>query len=135
MLKTLVKEDISSTKWIKMAKFRFEDLEIWKEAISIALIFFDIADELEQKKLWRFADQCRGVGMSIPNNISESTGTNMKGEQQQLLRYAKRECYEGANILVMLELRLLITRSLKEEVFDRLDLLSRRIQAYSDSLK
>jgi hypothetical protein len=50
-----------------MAKFRFEDLEIWKEAIVLAMIFFDIADELEQKKLWRFADQCRGVGMGMPN--------------------------------------------------------------------
>jgi len=117
-----------------MAKFRFEDLDIWKEAIAIAMIFFDIADELEQKKLWRFADQCRGVGMSVPNNISESTGTKMKGEQQQLLRYAKRECYEGANILVILELRSLIPLLLKQEIFDRLDVLSRRIQAYSDSL-
>jgi four helix bundle protein len=117
-----------------MAKFRFEDLEIWKEPIAIAMIFFDIADEIEQKKLWRFADQCRGVGMSVPNNILESTGTKMKGEQQQLLRYAKRECYEGANILVILELRLLIKPGLKNELFDRLDILSRRIQSYSDSL-
>lgn len=117
-----------------MAKFRFEDLDIWKEAIALAMIFFDIADELEQKKLWRFADQCRGVAMGMPNNISESTGTKMKGEQQQLLRFAKRECYEGANILVMLELRLLITSVLKNEVFNRLDILSRRIQSYSDSL-
>ena len=118
-----------------MAKFRFEDLDIWKEAISIGMIFFDIADDLEQKKLWRFADQCRGVGMSIPNNIAESTGTYMKGEQQQLLKYAKREWYEGANILVMLELRSLIPHNLKQEVFERLDVLCRRIQAYSDSLK
>jgi four helix bundle protein len=118
-----------------MAKFRFEDLEIWKEAIAIGMIFFDIADEIEEKKLWRFADQCSGVGMSIPNNIAESTGTYMKGEQQQLLRYSKRECYEGANILVMLELRSLITHILKQELFERLDVLSRRIQAYSDSLK
>ena len=118
-----------------MAKFRFEDLEIWKEAIAIGLIFFDIADELEQKKLWRFADQCRGVGMSIPNNISESTGTNMIGEQKQLLRFSKRECYEGANILVMLELKLLIPHQIKVEVFDRLDVLSRRIQSYSDSVR
>ncbi len=118
-----------------MPKFRFEDLDIWKEVISIAMIFFDISDELEQKKLWRFADQCGCVGMGIPNNISESTGTNMKGEQQQLLRYSKRECYEGANILVILDQRLLISRSLKMEVFERLDVLSRRIQAYSDSLK
>ena len=118
-----------------MAKFRFEDLEIWKEAIEIGMIFFDITDELEQKKLWRFADQCRGVGMSIPNNISESTGTNMRGEQHQLLRYSRRECFEGANILVMLERRALITHELKVELFDRLDILCRRIQAYSDTLK
>ena len=117
-----------------MAKFRFQDLEIWKEAIEIALIFFDLADELEQKKLYRFADQCRGVGMSIPNNISESTGTNMKGEQTQLLRYSKRECFEGANILVLLEKKSLIEKSFKETIFNRLDILCRRIQTYSDSL-
>ncbi len=118
-----------------MAKFRFQDLEIWKEAIEIAMIFFDIADTLEKKKLWRFADQCRGVGMSIPNNIAESTGTNMPGEQHQLLRYSRRECYEGANILIILELRHLIPWELKESTFTRLDILSRRIHAYEGTLK
>ena len=117
-----------------MIKFRFQDLEIWKEAIGIGMMFFDIADELESKKLWRFADQCRGVGMSIPNNISESTCTSMKGEQKQLLRYSKRECYEAANILIILELRLLISDNLKNEILNRLDIQARRTQAYSDSL-
>ncbi len=117
-----------------MRHFRFQNLEIWKEAIEIAMILFDIADDLEAKKLWRFADQCRGVGMSIPNNISESTGTQMKGEQQQFLRYSKRECFEAANIVIILEKRSLISKSLKEELFERLDIESRRIQAYSDSL-
>jgi four helix bundle protein len=117
-----------------MPKFRFQDLEIWKEAIQLALIFFDLADELEQKKLFRFADQCRGVGMGMTNNISESTGTHRLGEQTQLLRYSKRECYEGANILIVLEMKFLITSSFRDNVFNRLDILSRRIQAYSDSL-
>jgi four helix bundle protein len=117
-----------------MRHFRFQNLEIWKEAIAIAMIFFDIADDLEAKKLWRFADQCRGVGMSIPNNISESAGTQMKGEQQQLLRYSKRECFEAANIVIILERRSLISKSLKEELFERLDIEARRIQTYSDSL-
>src|SRR5919109_325509 len=97
-----------------MAKFRFEDLESWKEAISIAYILFQIADDLEAKRLFRFADQVRGVGMSIPNNISESTGTDMLKEQRQLLRYSKRECYEAANILVMLRMKNLITEVVKE---------------------
>lgn len=114
--------------------FRFEDLEIWKEAICISIILFEIADELEKRRLWRFADQLRGVGMSIPNNISESTGSNMIGEQTQSLRYSKKECFEAANILVILESRNLITKDLKKSTYKRLSILCRRIQKYSDSL-
>ena|SRR5687768_2557738 len=117
-----------------MAKFRFEDLEIWKEAIKISIKIFRIADGMEAKKLWRSADQLRGVGMSIPNNISESTGTNMTKEQKQLLRYSKRECFEAANILVILEIEELISHELKEELYDRLSVLCRRIEAYSHTL-
>ncbi|MEP6648141.1 MAG: four helix bundle protein [Saprospiraceae bacterium] len=117
-----------------MAKFRFEDLEIWKEAIKLASIFFRIANDLDEKKLWRFSDQTRGAGMSIPNNISESTGTKYVNKERQLLRYAKRECFEGANILVILKNEGHITHLLKEETFERLHVLSKRIQAYSDSL-
>ena len=115
--------------------FRFEDLEIWQEAISIACELFEIADELEEKKLWRFADQLRGAGMGIPNNISESTGTDKIGEQQQLLRYSKRECYEAANILVILYLRKYITIEKKEILYYRLYKLCQRNYNYSNSLR
>ncbi len=118
-----------------MAKFRFEDLEIWGEAIRLASIFFQIATEMEERKLWRFADQLRGVRISIPNNIAESTGTLMIGEQRQLLRVAKKECYEGANMMVILQNESLISSEMKNNMFEWLDVESRRIQAYSNSLK
>ena len=51
-----------------MVKFRFHDLKIWQLAIQIANELFDIADELEKKKLYRFAEQLRGSGMSMSNN-------------------------------------------------------------------
>ena len=85
-----------------MAHFRFQSLEIWHEAVELALRLFEIADRLREQKLFRFADQTYGAGMGMPNNIAESTGTDMTGGQQQLLRYARRECFEAANILVML---------------------------------
>ncbi len=118
-----------------VAKFRFEDLDIWKEAIALASELFKIANTLEERKLFRFADQIRGCGMSVPNNIAESSGTSFIKEQQQLLRYAKRECFEAANILVLLLNENLITMEQKESLFNRLDLLSKRIQTYSNSLK
>jgi len=51
-----------------MIKFRFQDLKIWQLAIEIASELFDVADDLEQKRLYRFADQLRGAGMSMSNN-------------------------------------------------------------------
>ena len=48
-----------------MFKFRFQDLKIWQLAIEIADELFDIADELERKKLFRFAEQLRASGMSM----------------------------------------------------------------------
>jgi len=51
-----------------MAKFRFQDLKIWQLAIQIADDLFNIVDGLEEKRLYRFADQLRGAGMSMSNN-------------------------------------------------------------------
>ncbi|MGO8989643.1 MAG: four helix bundle protein [bacterium] len=51
-----------------MIKFRFQDLKIWQLAIQIANKLFDIADDLEEKRLYRFAEQLRGSGMSMSNN-------------------------------------------------------------------
>ena len=51
-----------------MAKFRFQDLKIWQLAIEIANELFDVADDLEKKRFYRFADQLRGAGMSMSNN-------------------------------------------------------------------
>jgi hypothetical protein len=44
---------------LRAAKFRFQDLKIWQSAIEISNELFNIADELETKKLYRFAEQLR----------------------------------------------------------------------------
>ena len=115
-------------------KFRFQDLKIWQEAISLTSALFQIADTLEGRKHFRFADQLRGVALGMPNNIAESTGTSMKGEQVQLLRYARRECFEAANMLIILEREGLVEPALTSQFFARLDLLSRSIHAYMKAI-
>jgi four helix bundle protein len=51
-----------------IVKFRFQDLKIWQLAIEISDELFDLADDLEKKKLFRFAEQLRAAGMSMSNN-------------------------------------------------------------------
>jgi len=44
------------------------DLEIWQDAIALGENLFDLADRLESMKLYRFAEQLRGSGLSMSNN-------------------------------------------------------------------
>jgi len=118
----------------EMAKFRFQDLRIWQSSIEIANELFDIADELERRKLYRFADQLRGSGMSMSNNISEGSGSSSKKEFRRFLDFARRSTFENANILILLEMRKLVTGESLDRLLDRLDSLCRQITSFQNSL-
>ena len=116
-------------------KFRFQDLKIWQLAIQIAQELFDIADELEKKKLYRFADQLRGSGMSMSNNIAEGSGFISNKEFKQYLNIARRSTFENANILILLQKRELISQEALSKLLDQLDHLCRQITNFQENLK
>jgi len=118
-----------------MSKFRFQDLRIWRLAIQIANELFDIADDLEQKRLYRFADQLRGSGMSMSNNIAEGSGSSSKKEFKQYLNMARRSTFENANILILLGLRSLISKESLDKHLNQLDSLCRQITSFQNSIK
>jgi four helix bundle protein len=117
-----------------MAKFRFQDLRIWQLSIELANGLFDIADELERKKLYRFADQLRGSGMSMSNNISEGSGSSSSKEFRRFLDIARRSTFENANIVILLEMRKLITTETMDSLIDRIDSLCRQITSFQYTL-
>jgi four helix bundle protein len=121
-------------KWMAGVKFRFEDLEIWRMAIEVAELLFDVADELEAKKLYRFAEQLRGAALSTPNNISEGSGSVSKREFIQFLNIARRSTFENANMLIIFDRRKLITRTRRDQLLERLDHLSRTITSFQRTL-
>jgi four helix bundle protein len=51
-------------------QFRFQDMEIWKRAAEFSPALFTLADQLETRRLFRFAEQLRGATLSITNNIA-----------------------------------------------------------------
>ena len=118
-----------------MIKFRFQDLKIWQLPIQIADELFNIAENLEKKRLYRFAEQLRGAGMSAPNNIAEGSGSSSKKEFIQFLNIARRSTYENANILILLEKRSLISTEYLAQLLDKLGHLCRQITNFQASLK
>jgi four helix bundle protein len=117
-----------------MVKFRFQDLQIWQMSIEIADELFDIADELEKKKLYRFAEQLRGSGLSMSNNIAEGSGSTSNKEFNQFLNIARRSLFENANVLIVLNRRHLISAIKMNDLLAKLDHLSRKITSFKKTL-
>ena len=117
-----------------MIKFRFQDLKIWHLSIEMADELFDVAEDLEKKRLYRFADQLRGAAMSMSNNIAEGSGSSSKKDFKQFLNIARRSTFENANILILLKRRDLLTENSLEKLLDGLDHLSRQITNFQSTL-
>ena len=118
-----------------MVKFRFQDLKIWQSAIEIASDLFDIADDLEQRKLYRWAEQLRASGMSMSNNIAEGSGSSSKKDFSNFLNIARRSTFENANALILFEMRNLISLDERDDLLTRLDILCRQITNFRKSLR
>lgn len=115
--------------------FRFEKLEIWKKSIDIGRQLFKIADDLEKKHLYRFADQLRGAGLSMSNNIAEGSGSHSKKEFIQFLNIARRSTFENANMIILFQMEGLISNEIKNQLLSDLDELCRMITGFIKTLK
>ena len=104
-------------------------------AIEVAELLFDVADELENKKLYRFAEQLRGAALSAPNNIAEGSGSTSKREFIQFLNIARRSTFENANMLIVLNRRNLIDGTRRDQLLERLDHLSRKLTSFQRTLR
>ena len=114
--------------------FRFEDLEIWQLAKTLAVNLHKLADELDKKRLYRYAEQLRAAGLSLTNNISEGSGSTHKREFIQFLNIARRFLFENASMLMVFETLGLFESSEIDWVLAECDLLSRKITNFSRTL-
>ena len=114
--------------------FRFEELDIWKEGIRITKPLLEIANELEDKHLYRFAEQLRAATMSITNNIAEGSASFSDKEFAQFLNISRRSLFECYNILVILNESDIINDDTLKERKEELDHLSRRITNFRRTL-
>ena len=76
-----------------MDDFRFEQLDIWKEAIQVSDILFDFADNADNKRFYKFAEQLRAATMSISNNIAEGSGSFSDKDFANFLNISRRSIF------------------------------------------
>ena len=106
-----------------------------EEAVEIGNKLFDLAEDLEKQKLYHFAEQLRGAGLSISNNISEGSGSFSKKEFMHFLNIARRSTFENANMAIVFEKRGLISGDEKDELLSNLAQECRMLTNFIKSLR
>lgn len=117
-----------------MAQFRFMDLEIWKESITLNDQLFDLADALSDARSYRVAEQLRGASLSISNNIAEGSGSFSSKDFANFLNIARRSVFETANISFVAYRRKFIDKEKLDQILDDLEKLSKKITNFSKSV-
>src|SRR5229473_2467092 len=107
--------------------FRFEDLKIWQIAKGLPVKFHRLADLLDKRRFYRYAEQLRAAGLSLTNNIAEGAGSTHAQEFKQYLNIARRSLFEDASMLMVFECLGLFNSPDIDALLTNCDMLSRKI--------
>jgi four helix bundle protein len=113
-------------------QFRFQELEIWKRAAQFSSPLFQLADQLDKQRLFRFAEQLRGAVLSI---IAEGSGSVSRIDFANFLNTARRSTFEVANILFLLSRNRYISEPDLNKMIGELEEESRMIFAFMRTLR
>ena len=116
-------------------QFRFQELEIWKRAAEFSSSLFQLTDELDKQRLFRFAEQLRAAILSITNNIAEGSGSVSRIDFANFLNTSRRSTFEVANILFLLSKNGYISKTDVKNIIGELEEESRMIFAFIRTLR
>jgi four helix bundle protein len=116
-------------------QFRFQDLEIWRKGAALSGGLFDLADDLDAKRLFRFAEQLRAATLSITNDIAEGSGSVSDADFANFLNTSRRSVFEVANVLMILSREARLEVDKVEPLLKTLEEESRMILAFMRKLK
>jgi len=106
---------------------KFEDLPIWKKALKLTKIIYDLASKPNFNKDFRLRDQIRGAVISISSNIVEGFEKNNNNEFIRFLKIAKGSAGETRNQLFIALAVGYINKSEFDETNNELEDLSSQI--------
>jgi len=116
-------------------QFRFQDFDIWRNGVEVSGGLFKLADDLEGRKLFRFAEQMRGATLNITNNIAEGSGSASKADFAHFLNMARRSVFEVANMLLIFSRQGCLTAAQVNPLLPKLEEESRMIWSFMRSLR
>ena len=116
---------------------RFEDLPVWKAAMSLAERIYALTERAPFKRKYSLRDQIERASLSVSNNIAEGFERGTTQELLTFLYIARGSAGEVRSMLCFFE-RLPAFEDLKSEISNMksdVEGISRQLRAWADALQ
>ncbi|TIQ38071.1 MAG: four helix bundle protein [Mesorhizobium sp.] len=67
----------------------YKDLVVWQQAMDLAVAVYGATKSWPKEELYGLTSQMRRAASSVPSNIAEGYGREIRGSYQQFLRIAQ----------------------------------------------
>ncbi|RWH73830.1 MAG: four helix bundle protein [Mesorhizobium sp.] len=81
----------------------YKDLIVWQQAMDLAVAVYGVTKSWPKEELYGLTSQVRRAASSVPANIAEGYGREVRGSYQQFLRIAQGSLKELETQLLIAE--------------------------------
>lgn len=110
--------------------FRFEQLDIWKEASVYAGKIYKLTKSFPRDELFSLTDQLRRSSNSISANIAEGSGSDSKKDFCHYLDIAMKSVYETVSHLYLATQQNYISENMRLSLYKDAEVLVKKIQSF-----
>jgi four helix bundle protein len=96
---------------------------------------FELAEALDGRKYYHFAEQLRTATLSITNNIAEGSGSDSDDDFSNFLKFTRRSVFEVANMLMLFARKGYVGTSEVEPLLEDLQEQRKMLLAFRRALK
>src|SRR5437667_4055083 len=115
-------------------RFRFEKLEVWREARAINRLVYRLTKKFPRQELFAMISQIRRASVSVSSNIAEGSGRNSDKDFAHFLEQAYGSLMEVASLLYLALDENYLTATEVEAVFEVIDKAAGQTAALNRSL-
>ena len=115
--------------------FKFENLEVWQEALELTGIVHDVSGKFPGGELYVLTSQIKRAADSIALNIAEGSTGQSNAEFKKFLGYAIRSGIEVVSCVYIAKRRKVISAEDFLLIYNNADNLVKRIQALKKVIK